>query len=379
MYFVLTYTTIQKIYQWYIPLETTNMDLFFLGTFPYQNINKVMEWIHGYLVTFSLSRGKENQVTLNINYSRRRLNSESAFVLYQLENILIEYFVTINQKRYQDAKLPFQVFPSLSSILEQRQHHPYASGSLNPSNRNDVSLRPITIHGITKPLYQWAEETNVPFPTVLERFRRGWTDEAVFDYPKLPERTKKSVSSLTIKGETKTIIEWASFLKITVSGLKNRLKANWTEEELLLPCSSQSKIKSLTIKGETKTLIEWAEIIGIGSPALLIRIKKGWMEDELLVPPYSKQLLTIHGQTGISRLALQYRIKQGCNDDELLLPSRTQRKMLTVKGQVKPLIEWAEEMGISLHTLHARIKRGWMEDELFLPPSVNRKRQTLKR
>lgn len=50
----------------------------------------------------------------------------------------------------------------------------------------------VTIYGIKKPLRQWADEYDMPYETLYERYARGWTGEALF-FPEPMDRLTPSL------------------------------------------------------------------------------------------------------------------------------------------------------------------------------------------
>jgi hypothetical protein len=49
--------------------------------------------------------------------------------------------------------------------------------------------------------------------------------------------------------------------------------------------------------------------------------------------------------------------------------NKSNRRELTVRGQTKPLKDWAEKFGLSVATIYARLKRGLSEEEAVLAPN----------
>jgi hypothetical protein len=99
-------------------------------------------------------------------------------------------------------------------------------------------------------------------------------------------------TKITINGETKNIKEWAQIIGVSCTCLAYRVKTGRTEDELLLKkvVPKYAKIKHkknnriITLKGETKTLTEWADTLGIAKSTMHHRMTYGWTEEEILRP-----------------------------------------------------------------------------------------------
>lgn len=98
-------------------------------------------------------------------------------------------------------------------------------------------------------------------------------------------------------GEKKTVAQWAKEIGISRQGLRYRLEAGWTINQMLSE-KNQGQDRSgsvnaveeqLNINGCQKTIKEWARENGISNQDILRRIKLGWMGEDLLLPIGSKR------------------------------------------------------------------------------------------
>lgn len=54
--------------------------------------------------------------------------------------------------------------------------------------------------------------------------------------------------------------------------------------------------------------------------------------------------------------------------------NKSNNRLLTYRGQTKPLIDWADELGLSYRMLEARWRRGWTPEQILkLPPHKGRR------
>ena len=101
---------------------------------------------------------------------------------------------------------------------------------------------------------------------------------------------------ITINGITKTMADWARFAGIPYSTIQQRVKIGYSGNDLIKPKGSVSRAISrptskyscyrlLTIGEETKTIKEWSKESGISSDTIVMRVLRGCDERELLSPP----------------------------------------------------------------------------------------------
>lgn len=81
---------------------------------------------------------------------------------------------------------------------------------------------------------------------------------------------------VTIKGETKTLAEWARHVGISYAAMKNRLNNGWDDDMLLNPNNLKGHTKKYVIEheGECLSVKEYAERTGIPLATAYYRINK---------------------------------------------------------------------------------------------------------
>jgi len=124
-----------------------------------------------------------------------------------------------------------------------------------------------------------------------------------------PPRAKTTTRLITLRGETKTVAQWARDLGISSGALHQRLKGGMKIEEALraqpLRRGRQTS-RFVTLQGETKTLELWAKELGVPISTVYQRIASGWPEDEALTTPPGKMppFKRLRNQTQTSTLPL---------------------------------------------------------------------------
>lgn len=94
------------------------------------------------------------------------------------------------------------------------------------------------------------------------------------------QRNKRNNRSITIKGETKTVAEWAEISGLPYKTLQRRLYTGCKEENLLSPIGYQHDV--LEINGEKKTINQWAKEAGLHFSTIKRRYQRGVKGEDLL-------------------------------------------------------------------------------------------------
>lgn len=79
----------------------------------------------------------------------------------------------------------------------------------------------------------WCKRLNVSAAMVRHRIERGWSEERLFDKPKI------NPVFITYHGETKTIREWSEITGIKCETIRSRLQSNWDIENLFNPVNKK--------------------------------------------------------------------------------------------------------------------------------------------
>lgn len=100
------------------------------------------------------------------------------------------------------------------------------------------------------------------------------------------------------------------------------------------------------------------------------------------------QFITLNGQTKcamewaeeyrISPSMLYSRINRGWTGEDLMRPASTDKKRITICGKTQSAKRWAAEIGITAACLYLRRLKGWTEAQLLLPKMKGRVQRVCK-
>ena len=108
---------------------------------------------------------------------------------------------------------------------------------------------------------------------------------------KQQQNNMRSNARLTYKGETMTMTQWCERLGLNRTYVSHRLKRGKTVEEAFEePVVERLKLKrkeprTITYKGHTRTISEWAVITGISQSAITGRVNRGCSPHDTLTKP----------------------------------------------------------------------------------------------
>lgn len=94
------------------------------------------------------------------------------------------------------------------------------------------------------------------------------------------QRNKRTNRFITIKGETKTVAEWAEISGVPYKTLQRRIDTGYNEENLLAPVGHH--YKHIEINGISKPMSVWAKEVGLQYSTIQRRYEKGIRGEELL-------------------------------------------------------------------------------------------------
>jgi hypothetical protein len=100
--------------------------------------------------------------------------------------------------------------------------------------------------------------------------------------------TRKNIV-LTVRGQSKTVPEWAAVVGIKPSAIHRRLQLGWTHEDAVLTSveSKTDKRNSVLLEfgGERKTMKQWSKSVGIRIETLEARLARGWTVERAISTP----------------------------------------------------------------------------------------------
>lgn len=121
--------------------------------------------------------------------------------------------------------------PSAAHTLDRRK----VNGNYTPGNcrwavkleqaRNCRNNRFVRFQGKTRCLSEWAEITGLSACLIRARLNLGWSTKRTLTVPRGAERRDRA--SLTVNGETKTVMDWARFANLNYTTLLHRVNSGW--------------------------------------------------------------------------------------------------------------------------------------------------------
>lgn len=105
------------------------------------------------------------------------------------------------------------------------------------------------------------------------------------------EPGRVALHRLTMNGETHTLTEWAKLYGVDRNALANRiLKLHWPlDRALTVPVKEYEEVGTVTIRGITRTIPEWADYLGIPKNTVYTRMRHGWSARDALFTPRGKK------------------------------------------------------------------------------------------
>lgn len=110
--------------------------------------------------------------------------------------------------------------------------------SKDQANNRSNNVR-LTVHGVTKTVAQWCDETGLPFNTIRNRMIWGWSPEDCI----LPANATRNIM-LTVDGVTKSVVDWSKETGISNDTITRRKRRGWSDERCLSKADGRYKIKA---------------------------------------------------------------------------------------------------------------------------------------
>lgn len=93
-------------------------------------------------------------------------------------------------------------------------------------------------------------------------------------------RNRTNNVHLTLDGRTMILKDWAKEVGLTGVGIKYRLDQGWTVRDALMTPARGGDLtrggRTLTHKGKTLTVTQWAREVGLNKATLQVRLRNGW-------------------------------------------------------------------------------------------------------
>lgn len=148
----------------------------------------------------------------------------------------------------------------------------------------------LTIDGETRSTIEWSKITGVSSGLIKRRISVGIDPkECILPAykPKRRERKRLKTTLLAVKGETRTIYEWAKIVNIQPKTIYQRIKRGWPAETCLgqLVPKTNCKIKDqlkLTLEGKTMTFRAWSKELGIPYSTIITRFRRNLPPEQIL-------------------------------------------------------------------------------------------------
>ena len=165
-------------------------------------------------------------------------------------------------------------------------------------------VKTVTYRGRTHTLREWASIRDIKVVTLHTRYDNGWSAAEVLGYRPRPRRRGRTV---THEGQTRTIGDWARILKVSPSSMHARYVAGYRPAQILglEPIDDAAYfLKKAAVytrsDGLGGTLKEWSDFLGRPWNTLDARIRRGWSIDRALELPGAEAGVGAAGTVGAS-------------------------------------------------------------------------------
>jgi hypothetical protein len=197
---------------------------------------------------------------------------------------------------------------------------------------------------------------------------------------------------ITIDRVTRTVNQWAAHLGINPRLLRSRLKKGWSPKEAVATpavVGRKTTTRTITARGETLGIRDWARRLGTSRQLIYQRLRDGWNEQDAVTFRDAPRRITANGETlsvhewavrlGVSYQTIYHRLKDGWTEEEAVTTGGRIGRRITVRGVTRTVAEWARSTGVSPDVIRARLKYGWTEERAATTPlGVSRVRKTPK-
>jgi hypothetical protein len=138
------------------------------------------------------------------------------------------------------------------------------------------------------PFYKWAMANGYKDNLTLERIEinGNYEPENCKWIPKAEQANNKRNNRLiSYKGQQKTLAQWANILGLRYGLLHTRLSCGWSVKRVFEtpgPESGLGNIKTITYRGKSKSIAQWARDLGIPYKVLYGRLYRGQSIEQII-------------------------------------------------------------------------------------------------
>lgn len=302
-----------SVYELIIPLHSEHSELFLFGIVALSEPGSMLEWSEAFLHIKNIETKKGNKIHLNFSANRNKLSQINRVISFRLEDAALIAFSEINRlhlaeylkkeptidQNQIDLLLSWSLMQmsirsdkaninqNSSSCLSELNFDSFSSWARNNGHKKGYCIQRIDS---TQAYYPdnciWSD---IDEETALER--RYYPIFGKSGYAGYRSRHSLMKENVTIKGVTRTALEWEQQSGVPAMIIESRICMGFHEDDLLLPVRKKSielVNKMLTITGITRSAKEWAEVSGISLKTIVSRIRYGWDECDILIPPEGK-------------------------------------------------------------------------------------------
>jgi len=107
--------------------------------------------------------------------------------------------------------------------------------------RNTRRNRFVSFNGVTQCIAEWATQLGMPYKTLQNRLKRGWSVKDALTTPRVTSKDSRGARKITFRGKTLCLAEWAREIGVARATLGERL-AHWPlADALTSPLNSTRK------------------------------------------------------------------------------------------------------------------------------------------